>query len=233
MLRVELLIFTFSPRNIQTDKTGRPHTNVHKLQYTISCLHIPQHLTMKLSPVLGLIGATVAQLAVMQKAIGNIQTALGQLDTAVKGLSSDPNSAAPVLQASQGAGTVIKQATSDITASQTLSLQDALSLQNVANSLTTAVQTTVSDLAGKKAVLDQLGVTSVAVQTLQQQKTDSAALGKAIVSKVPAIGQNIAQQSIDKINTAIDDGIKTLSAGGNATKATRRRMMRHAPVEVN
>jgi len=180
-------------------------------------------------------------LASIQKAITNVQTALGSLDTAVKALSSDPNTAAPILTASTGVQGAIKQATTDITASAVLSLNDALSLQNVATGLTTSVQTTVTDLTAKKAVLDQLGVTSVAVQSLTQQKTDSAALGKAIVSKVPAIGQSIAQQSIDKINAAIDGGIKALSAsgnataasGGNATKAAGKPAARALPVPVS
>ncbi|KAH8886760.1 hypothetical protein GQ53DRAFT_337004 [Thozetella sp. PMI_491] len=167
-------------------------------------------------------------LATIQKAIGTVQTALGGLDTAIKGLSTDPNTAAPILTSSTGVQSAIKQATADISASQMLSLTDALSLQKTATGLTDTVKTVTGDLTGKKAILDQLGVTSVAVQTLQQQKTDSAALGKAIVSKVPAIGQSIAQQSIDQINTAIDAGITTLmtgtpAAGGNGTAAPAKR----------
>ncbi|KAK2075310.1 hypothetical protein P8C59_009445 [Phyllachora maydis] len=167
-------------------------------------------------------------LATMQKAISSVQSALSTLDTAVKGLSSDANSAPPVLKASDGVQSAMKQATSDITATQALSLQDALSLQSVANTLTASVNTTVNDLASKKPVLDQLGVTSTAVKSLQDQKAASGALGKAIVAKVPAIGQSIAQQSIDKINAAVDGAIKTLSAGGSAGAANKTKEVKQA-----
>lgn len=69
---------------------------------------------------------------------------------------------------------------------------------------------------------------------LQTQKDGAAALGMAIVSKVPAIGQSIAQQSIGQINTVLDTAIKAYGApaaagtaagagagkAGNATAAT-------------
>ncbi|KAH8881669.1 hypothetical protein GQ53DRAFT_701839, partial [Thozetella sp. PMI_491] len=146
-------------------------------------------------------------LQTLQTSIQKVQTALGTLDTAVKALTTDPNTATPILTASQGVESTIKQATTDISGTTELSLTDALSLQSTATGLTTAVNTTIADIVSKKATFDQLGVSSIVLQTLQQQKTDSAALGQAIVSKVPAVGQTIAQQSIDQVNAAIDSGI--------------------------
>lgn len=69
-----------------------------------------------------------------------------------------------------------------------------------------------------------LGVTAVVGQNLAQQKTAAAGLGTAIVSKVPAIGQSIAQSSIGQINTVLDQGIAAYggaaaTAGGAATGA--------------
>ncbi|ORY58837.1 hydrophobic surface binding protein A-domain-containing protein [Pseudomassariella vexata] len=160
-----------------------------------------------------LVAVALAQLATFQSAIGTVSKALTNLDTAVKSLDAkNPNSAAPVLQMSDAVQTALKQATTQIQGSQTLSLTDALGLQNTATDLTTTVQSTVGDLVSKKPVLDQLGVTSVAVSTLQKQQSSSKALGDAIVSKVPAIGQGIAQSSIDDINNAIKDGVTKLQA---------------------
>ncbi|KAI6352246.1 hypothetical protein MCOR25_009467 [Pyricularia grisea] len=151
-------------------------------------------------------------LASIQGALKTIETGLGKLTTAVKGITTDPQSGPPVLSASDDLGKTIKQATTDINASQELSLQDALTLQQSSGGLTTAVKDTIDALKGKKDTLDQLGFTKIAVQTLQTQKTDSTALGKAIVSKIPAIGQSIAQQAVDQVTAQIDDGIKALQA---------------------
>jgi hypothetical protein len=146
----------------------------------------------------------------IKAAISQVQDSLNGLDTAVKALSTDPATAGPVLTMSEKVKATIKSATTDISGTSGVSLFQAFSLQSSAKGLTTAVQTTVGDLAAKKPVLDKLGVTSIAVMTLQQQKTDSAALGDAIVSKVPSFGQGIAQSSVKKVNDAIDSAISTL-----------------------
>ncbi|TLD30369.1 hypothetical protein PspLS_02665 [Pyricularia sp. CBS 133598] len=151
-------------------------------------------------------------LASIQNSLKTIETGLGKLTTAVKGLTTDAQTGPPILAASDDLAKTIKQATTDINASQELSLQDALTLQQSSGTLTTAVKDTIDALKGKKDTLDQLGFTKIAVQTLQTQKTDSTALGKAIVSKIPAIGQSIAQQAVDQVTAQIDDGIKTLQA---------------------
>lgn len=161
-------------------------------------------------------------LASIQGALKTVETGLGKLTTAVKSITTDPQSGPPVLSASDDLAKIIKQATTDINASQELSLQDALTLQQSSSGLTTAVKDTMDALKGKKDTLDQLGFTKIAIQTLQTQKTDSTALGKAIVSKIPAIGQSIAQQAVDGVTNQIDDGIKALQAppaAGNANAA--------------
>ncbi|KAK8080409.1 hypothetical protein PG997_008227 [Apiospora hydei] len=162
-----------------------------------------------------LAGVAYAQLATIQQAIGAVSDALGDLDTKVKAISgTDVNSAAPVLQASQKIQMTMQASTAKVSGAEALGVFDALSLQDTANSLVTSVNTTMKDLAAKKPQLDMLGVTSVAVQSIQDQKMASKALGDAIVSKVPGVGQGIAQGSIDQINAALDGGIKALSAGG-------------------
>lgn len=177
--------------------------------------------------------SAAAQLATIQSAITSVESALGDLTTAVQGLSAaDPNSAAAILTASTNVQTTIKSATTQVQGAEALGLGDALNLQNTAGGLVTAVQGTVSALTAKKPDLDALGVTSVAVSTLQQQKTDSAALSGAIVSKVPAIGRNIAQQSIAEIDTAIEQGITALSAGGAAAPGGARNGTVPAPARL-
>lgn len=119
-----------------------------------------------------------------------------------------------MLQASQKIQMTMQASTTKVNGAEALGVFDALSLQDTANSLVTSVNTTMKDLAAKKPELDMLGVTQVAVQSIQDQMTASKALGDAIVSKVPGVGQGIAQGSIDQINAALDGGIKALSGGG-------------------
>ncbi|KAK8051852.1 hypothetical protein PG993_003237 [Apiospora rasikravindrae] len=162
-----------------------------------------------------LAGVAYAQLETIQQAIGAVSDALGDLDTKVKAISgTDANSAAPVLQASQKILTTMQSSTTKVNGAEALGVFDALSLQDTANSLVTSVNTTMKDLVAKKPQMDMLGVTMVAVKSIQDQKTASKGLGDAIVSKVPGVGQGIAQGSIDQINAALDGGIKALSAGG-------------------
>lgn len=118
-----------------------------------------------------------------------------------------------VLTASTNAQTTIKASTTTIMGSDVLSLTDALTLQQSATTLTTSANTTIQSLITKKPIFDQLGATSAVAMNLMQQKTAAAALGTAIVSKVPAIGQSIAQSSIDQINTVLDQGIAAYSTG--------------------
>ncbi|KAL0938356.1 cell wall protein [Colletotrichum truncatum] len=153
------------------------------------------------------------QLQTIQGALTNVQDSLTSLDTAVKALSAaDPNSAANLLDASNKVQTSLKQGTTQIQGAQELSLTDALTLQQSAGGLTTAVQTVVTDLTNKKPELDKLGATSIAVDQLKSQKAVATDFSTAVVSKVPAIGQGIAQQSVDQVTQSLDQGIQALSA---------------------
>lgn len=148
----------------------------------------------------------------IKSALMPVMASLQSLDTAIKGLSADPQSALPILNASDSASKTLTDAGTKIQAADDLSLFGALGLQQTAGDLTTQVQTTIGDLTAKKDVLDQLGVTSVAVDALNKQKSASGGLSTALLSKVPALAKPIAQMSTDKIGQALDMGIQMLSA---------------------
>lgn len=148
----------------------------------------------------------------IKSALMPVMDSLKSLDTAIKGLNSDPTSALPILNASDSASKTLTDAGTKIQAAKQLDLFGALGLQQTAGDLTTQVQTTIGDLTAKKAVLDQLGVTSVAVDALNKQKSASGGLSTALLSKVPAIAKPIAQKSTDQISQALDMGIQMLSA---------------------
>lgn len=85
-------------------------------------------------------------------ALGPVMMSLKSLDTAVNGLTSDPQSAVPILGASDAANKALTTATDTIKGADKLTLIGALGLQSTATGLTTQVQTTVGDLASKKGV---------------------------------------------------------------------------------
>ncbi|OHF03870.1 hypothetical protein CORC01_00732 [Colletotrichum orchidophilum] len=156
------------------------------------------------------------QLAIIQGAVTSVQGALSKLNTAVQGVGNDVASAQPILAASTDVQMVLSKAATDIQGAQPLQLQEALGLQQTAGDLTMSASALIDTLISKKPNFDMIGVSSVVLQNLQQQKAASGDLGTAIVSKVPAIGQGIAQQSIDQISSALDRGITAFSAGGAA-----------------
>ncbi|WYZ46765.1 hypothetical protein EsH8_IX_000990 [Colletotrichum jinshuiense] len=151
-------------------------------------------------------------LATIQGAVTSVQDSLKKLDTAVKAVGTDAASAAPILTAAGDVSTTIQKANTDIGASDALQLQEALGLQQTATDLTTSATTVVDDIIAKKSNFDMIGVSAQVLDQLKQQKDASATLGTTIVSKVPAIGQTIAQQSIDQITAALDKGIQAYSA---------------------
>ncbi|TLS22029.1 uncharacterized protein PpBr36_09179 [Pyricularia pennisetigena] len=162
-----------------------------------------------------LIGAGLCQVQIVQKALQDITQGLTQLDNSIKALS-DAQSGATVLQQASALLDTMKSAATSVKSSQELTLQDALGLQQAAQQLPAQAKTTIDDLVSKKSVLDQLGATQQAIQSLKDQKVASDEFGKIVVTKIPAIGQQIAQQQLDQISQTFDQGITGL--GGTPGK---------------
>ncbi|CCF47684.1 hypothetical protein CH063_15975 [Colletotrichum higginsianum] len=156
------------------------------------------------------------QVAIIQQAVTEVQGAITKLDTAVKGVGDDIASAQPVLAAATDVKAVITKAGNDIQGAQPLQLTEALGLQQLAGDLQTSATGLIDTIISKKPNFDKLGVSSVVLQNLQEQKSTTTSLGQALISKVPAIGQGIAQQAIDQISAVLDKGIQAYSAGGGA-----------------
>ncbi|TQN71838.1 Cell wall mannoprotein 1 [Colletotrichum shisoi] len=159
------------------------------------------------------------QAAIIQQAVTEVQGAITKLETAVKGVGDDIASAQPVLDAATNVKTVIAKAGNDIQASQPLQLQEALGLQQIGRDLQTSATGLIDTLIAKKPNFDKLGVSKVVLQNLQDQKNTTLSLGQALISKVPAIGQSVAQDAIDQIAAILDRGIQAYSAGGGAAPA--------------
>jgi len=161
---------------------------------------------------LALFGAAFASpvskrdLQTIQTGITNVGTSLTALDTAIKAIQA-PADAMKVLGASQMVNAALAAATTSITATQPITLTDALALQQSAQGLTTTATNSVTDLIAKKAIIVQAGAQQVTLQNLMQQKTASDALAKAITSKVPANVQSIATQQTAMIGMSLDKAI--------------------------
>jgi hypothetical protein len=161
---------------------------------------------------LALFGAAFAapvekrQVATIQTAITNVGTSLTALDTAIKAVNGAGDTA-KVLTASQGVQNALMTGATMVNAGQPITLQDALGLQQTTGALTTQVTTTITDLMGKKAIIQQAGQTQQTLQSLQSQKTAADAFAKAVTSKVPAGVQNIAQNQSGMVSAALDKGI--------------------------
>ncbi|KAK1590390.1 uncharacterized protein LY79DRAFT_515837 [Colletotrichum navitas] len=178
-----------------------------------AALHV---LAITAGPVL-----VARQKDVITGAISMVQGSLQNLDTAIKQLSaSDPNTAVGVLNAAQGAQTTLQVAATQISGADDLGLVGALGLQQTAGDLVTQVETTLGDLEQKKPVFDQLGVSSVVADSLEQQKAGSGQLGEMLLSKIPAIARPIAKKSTGQLDTAIDSAIATFKMPPAAMPAT-------------
>ncbi|KAK2016166.1 hypothetical protein LZ32DRAFT_645320 [Colletotrichum eremochloae] len=153
---------------------------------------------------------------VIQTAVTSVQGAISKLDTAIKAVGDDINSAQPALTAATDLQSVITKAVADVQGAPPLQLQEALGLQQLATDLQGSATTLIDDIIAKKPNFDKLGVSNVVLDNLKQQKETTQNLGKGLISKVPAIGQGIAQQTIDGLTAIIDKGVQAYSSGAAA-----------------
>ncbi|KAF2429274.1 hypothetical protein EJ08DRAFT_297642 [Tothia fuscella] len=171
---------------------------------------------------LALFGATFAapvdkrQVATIQTAVKQITTSLTNLDTAIKSVQG-PADTQKVVTASNAVQQALTTGTTMVNAIQPISLNDALGLQQTTGALTTQVMTTITDLTGKKAIIQQAGQTQTTLKSLQAQKTAADAFAKAVTAKVPAIAKNIASNQAGMVSTALQTGITAF--GGAAAPA--------------
>ncbi|TQN64453.1 Cell wall mannoprotein 1 [Colletotrichum shisoi] len=147
-------------------------------------------------------------LASIQAALNTINSALQGLDNSVKATTSVTiGGGIQLLGAVGGVKTSIQDATTQVQASQPLNRQDARNLKAATDALTNNVKVTINDVVAKKSLVDSLGATPLVAVALQDQKTASAALAQALVSKVPPELNAEAQKSAATLSTVLDQGI--------------------------
>lgn len=159
------------------------------------------------------------QADVLTGALNKVVGALKTLDTAIMGLSADPNSVTPLLNEVQGAQKTLAEASTEIKGAKPVALLEAVPLLGPAQELGTTLQKTLGDLTAKKPVFDQLGVSSVVADALKQQKVAANDLTDTMFSKLPAIAKTLAGGTVDQLNKSLDDTIKAFETPGPAPGA--------------
>ncbi|GKT41256.1 uncharacterized protein ColSpa_01437 [Colletotrichum spaethianum] len=176
--------------------------------------------------VLGLLGQAVLLLAAPLKPravierrndLDNIQATLAPIfaslqnvDVAVLGLGT-PASAANLLAASQQVQVSLNQATVNVRAIGDLSAAKSLKLRQTTDSLASQTRSTLNDLVARKPILDQLGVSNVALQSLQQQRVATMSLSQALAEKVPRVGQKDATADQISLQAIFNQAIAAFS----------------------
>ena len=175
------------------------------------------------------IAATGAAAAVVERdgklvngVIADVQASIEKLDSAVKSYSGDKG---PLVDASEALVKVIKDGKTKVDGSGDLTQTDALALIDPVKDLTSASKTLVDDLTSKRDQVEKAGECDTVRGELKDISTNSDALVKSIVSKVPDALQDIAaslsagvKKELDEANENFSEAnCKNASGGGSSS----------------
>lgn len=135
---------------------------------------------------------TERDLATVQQVISSVGSGISALNDAVTAF--DGSDATALTDASTSLTQTITDGTATVSATDALTLQDALSLTNTVQDLTAQSQTLTDNLNGKKSAIEAAGLCATVRDQAAQLSSGSQALIDAIVSKVPTDAQTIAGQ---------------------------------------
>lgn len=166
----------------------------------------------------------------VNEVVSSVQAGIQKLDSAVNSYSGDKG---PLVSASEALVSAIKDGKTKVDGSSDLSDSDALALVDPVTKLKDASKKLVDDLSSKRDQVEKAGECDTVRGQLQQISTNSDALVKSIVSKVPDSLQSIAaslsagvKQQLDRANTAFSEancknasGGSTSAPGGGSTSA--------------
>ncbi|TLS26650.1 hypothetical protein PpBr36_05063 [Pyricularia pennisetigena] len=156
------------------------------------------------------------QANVITGAFTPISGAFTNMDTSVKALTGqDSRTVTVVLQNGAVALQAMNDAANTVRTSTELRAFESRQVLDSAVNMNTQMSTFISDIVAQKLILDQFGASPTVVNMLTQQKAANVALNDAILAKFPnnRLQRDQARDSINKVNTAFDSGIESLSAG--------------------
>lgn len=152
--------------------------------------------------------------------LSGISNNVGSLHTAIKNYNGGGNTQ-PVESASDKLVDSINSGTKKVKGTNNLSGMDALDLQQPVSDLKDEIQSTISDLNGKKNQLMAAGKGGVTLADLKKQKSAALDLSDAIVSKVPDNLHDIAHNLASGISNAIQKGIDEFQNAGKSNSANK------------
>ncbi|KAK1676421.1 hypothetical protein BDP55DRAFT_741657 [Colletotrichum godetiae] len=150
-------------------------------------------------------------LQTIQGAFVSISVASSNLDTAIRALTPDPNSASALGPAMMGLEGALSQARSDVAPTSPIGISDGIALQNAADTLTKSVKIMVMSAMLQRQTLDQLNMTPMLLQSFMNQNMLSAALGQVVLSKLPAEGLQSAMAAFAGAGGSVGMGIVSLA----------------------
>ncbi len=206
-------------------------TSLHSHQ-TIS---LPNMLFTNLIAPIAFAATVLADGAAINAALKAVDKDILTLTATLNGFSGDLFAAIPVLGASLGLKAEIEKATKVANSSQALTSDDAVGLADTVGTIITDATASIDAFIAAKPKFDKLLiVTPIAGGQVKDLKTATAALGVAIIAKVPADFKDVATQLVGQINAQFERGIAAYGGGGKAPAfpgfpATRRstRLERH------
>ncbi|GKT61583.1 cell wall protein [Colletotrichum tofieldiae] len=133
----------------------------------------------------------IGDLDAIERALAPVSESLNNLDAAILSLDGGPVTANNLLIFSQQAQVATDQATVEIQSANDLGAFRAARLRRTTDGLIDQTTTTVSDLVSRKPILDSLGVSGVALESLQRQKISTMALTAALEERVPRVAVGV------------------------------------------
>lgn len=172
----------------------------------------------RLVSLLLLLGAAMADVNSIKGALDTVNAGLLALDTAVLGLPQTMND---LVKLGPQAVPLLANATQIIKDSDVLGLQDALTLIPATTALRQNGNLTINDFIARKPIFDAVGLTPRVVQAMTNDGAAAAALGQALVSKVPDMSSIPGVQyqtftALSELATMFQRGLEIFSEG-NAT----------------
>jgi hypothetical protein len=193
-------------------------------------LNLTTHENMKLPCILALAGLATANeaLSIYQRQVQTINQVLMRINTDTQSLNTavqrflGPNDIPALQQASNQVAQSVTQGAQQISQASTISLTDAVQLQNQVTGLQSTLTSTVNNLMAKQNVIVQAGAGPVIAQSLNQQLQGVQQLSMALVAKLPQQAQGIAQQASVGITNSLQMGVDMFAgqATGNGQFAT-------------
>ncbi|KAI0904334.1 hydrophobic surface binding protein A-domain-containing protein [Ustulina deusta] len=151
-------------------------------------------------------------LATVTSVVAQISSAITQLDNSVKTFDKDGTQ---VESDAENLLTTIKDGASTIASAGAISLNDALGLQDVATSLSTAGETLLADLASKKAAFQASDICTSVQSSITSIGSEVQSFVDAVVKQLPADAQAAASQLTSGISAGLASGAAVLQCSGS------------------